>query len=168
MSGSPKSSLLEAAGVSEDGSPPPKEQASLVERVRHFFLRTTGGRIIGGALAAAAIGAALFQFVGVMQADDAQWPRVRVMDPETGHLRWQRVGTGEFPYRNPKTGERSMYPVEYCFENQCGPDGGTPVVLNDYLDKEGPTICPTCGAEVVAHNPRPKGYERAIPADWKD
>jgi len=122
------------------------------------------GLVLFGAIVLFAVG----RMGDVVAENQPQWPRLRVMDAETGDLRWKRVSPGaDFPYINPKTGQRSMYPVEYCFHNQCGPEGGTPVILNSHLGKEGPTQCPRCGEKVVAHNPRPPEYEGVKPDDWK-
>lgn len=130
--------------------------------------RSKAGVSAGLVLCVAVVAFALARVGGVVADDQPQWPRIRVMDKQTGDLRWKRVAPqAEFPYRNPKTGERSMYPVEYCFYNECGPAGGTPVILNDYLGKEGPTTCPRCGEEVHAHNPRPSEYVGVKPDDWK-
>lgn len=80
-----------------------------------------------------------------------------IADPETGDKAYIKVDreTPAPPYKNKKTGKMSMYPAEMCYWNECGERGGTPVVLNEYLDKKGPTKCPVCGHRVVLHNPRP-------------
>jgi hypothetical protein len=57
------------------------------------------------------------------------------------------------PYSHKKTG----YPAERCYWTR---DGGakrdpTYVLLNQYIGKEGPTICPDCGRKVVPRNPMP-------------
>ena len=140
--------------------------ASLSERVRHFFA-TPAGKATLGALVLGALAFGGYRFFGAVGSGGAEWPRIRVMDPETRDLRWQEVKPGErMPYVNPKTGERTMYVVEYCFDNACGPNGGTPVVLNNYLNIDEPTTCPECSAEVRPHNPRPQQYANAQPADW--
>ncbi len=131
------------------------------------FLASTTGRVLLGAFFVLAIGFGVFRMLGAVGGDSVVWPEVRIMDPETGDLRWIKAKPGEFmPFLNPKTGERSMYPAEYCFYNECGPAGGTPVVLNIVRGIEGETDCPRCGEGVVSHNPRPEGYMTAIPSDW--
>ncbi|MFQ5489770.1 MAG: hypothetical protein ACE5GE_03515 [Phycisphaerae bacterium] len=72
-----------------------------------------------------------------------------------------------FPLKNPDTGEETLWPAEMCFWNECGPAGGTPVLLNTYrLRTEGkdpnkakPTECPKCGHITTGHNPRPPAEE---------
>lgn len=80
-----------------------------------------------------------------------------LMDAETGRLATVNVtdGFGPFPMVNPRTGERTLYPTEICYANGCAAKGGTHVILNSYLGKEGPTYCPACGGEVRFHNPGP-------------
>jgi len=108
------------------------------------------------------IGAVVFgvtRLIGGVAGPSESWPRVRIMHAETGQLRWLQTGPSA-------TMPEGYYPIEYCFENQCGPDGGTPVILNSRLGNQDPTTCPKCGARVSPHNPRPEGYESTIPADW--
>ncbi len=80
-----------------------------------------------------------------------------LMDAETGELIAVDVaeGFGPFPAVNPHTGRRTLYPTEVCYADGCAARGGTHVILNQYLGKEGPTYCPRCGAEVRFHNPGP-------------
>jgi hypothetical protein len=69
-----------------------------------------------------------------------------------------RVGRGETqPWKNPKTGERSLYPAELCYWQKDGTVTLEPtyVLLNEYAGKTGDTICPACGRKVVPHNPAP-------------
>jgi len=61
------------------------------------------------------------------------------------------------PVPSPFSKERTGYPAEKCFwtkENNAKlePDF---VLLNEYIGKPGPTLCPVCGRLVVAHNPMP-------------
>ena len=80
-----------------------------------------------------------------------------LMDLETGDLFEVSVDAlaEGYPYTNPKTGEKTLYPTEVCYANECGNIGGTHVILNELLGKKGPTFCPRCGALVRPHNPRP-------------
>lgn len=61
------------------------------------------------------------------------------------------------PWKNPKSGERTLYPAEPCFWTRDGKAKLEPtyVLLNQYVGKPGQTICPDCGHVVVAHNPMP-------------
>lgn len=62
-----------------------------------------------------------------------------------------------YPHENRKTGKKTLYPTEVCWAGECLKKGGTHVILNVWLGKDGPTYCPTCGSLVVAHNPGPIG-----------
>lgn len=79
-------------------------------------------------------------------------------DAETGELVKVPVNEeyGPFPMLNKKTGKKSLYPTEICFANQCEKAGGTYVILNEMMDKEGPTYCPKCGTLVRLRNPGPR------------
>lgn len=117
------------------------------------------GKVLLGLFVLAAIGLFAFQFVDFYEDTRADFPQVRIMNPETGELRWFRTDHN-------KPLPDNFYYVEYCFDNECGPKGGTPVVLNGYLGIDDPTKCPECGSTVVGHNPRPPEYEGVEPADW--
>jgi hypothetical protein len=84
---------------------------------------------------------------------DAATTRI-LMDAETGQLVPFRLDPqfSGFPAVNPKTGRATLYPTEVCRSPTCAARGGTHVILNKYLGKEGPTHCPVCGAEVRFHN----------------
>ncbi len=156
-------SLLDEETAGPTGAQPKKESSG----GRSGFLASPTGRVVLGAFFVLAIGFGVFRILGAVGGDAAEWPEVRIMDPETGDLCWITAKPGEYmPFLNPKTGERSMYPAEYCFNNECGPAGGTPVVLNIVRGIEGETRCPRCGDPVKSHNPRPDEYMTAIPADW--
>lgn len=62
-----------------------------------------------------------------------------------------------WPWKNPKTGDRTLYPAETCFWTKDGQATLEPthVILNEVLGIEGATICPDCGRQVVTHNPMP-------------
>ena len=53
------------------------------------------------------------------------------------------------------SGEKSGYPAELCYWTKDGQpkEDPTPVLLNQYVGKSGPTFCPDCGRLVVNHNP---------------
>jgi hypothetical protein len=80
--------------------------------------------------------------------------RRTLMDAETGELVEIRVDErfSGFPVVNPGTGRSTLYPTETCRSEVCAARGGTPVILNSYLGKEGPTHCPVCRAEARFHN----------------
>ena len=53
------------------------------------------------------------------------------------------------------SGNMSGYPAELCYWTKDGTPKSdpTPVLLNIYLGKSGPTFCPDCGRLVVPRNP---------------
>jgi len=81
-----------------------------------------------------------------------------LMDVETGALVDVVVDEnyGPFPMVNPKTGKKTLYQTEICYARTCLEKGGTHVIMNKLLGKEGPTFCPECGALVRFHNPGPR------------
>ncbi len=81
-----------------------------------------------------------------------------LMDVETGKLYEMPVTAdwGPYPHVNPDTGKKTLYATEVCYANECGKHGGTHVIMNELLGKEGPTYCPKCGALVRFHNPGPR------------
>ena len=85
---------------------------------------------------------------------------VRIVNLETGHGFMIEIGEGfkGWPVKTPDTGKMTGYPAEACYRDQCGQkQGGTWVVLNRTLNKDGETLCPECGNRVVGHNPLPPG-----------
>lgn len=70
-----------------------------------------------------------------------------------------RIGPGDqIPYVNPKTRERTLYPVEACYWNADGTAKLTPtyVFVQAYQDENAEdTVCPDCGRKVTLRNPMP-------------
>lgn len=95
---------------------------------------------------------------GTFEDDIGEANTRTLKDAETGELVKVPVNEdyGPFPMLNKKTGKKSLYPTEICFANQCEKAGGTYVIMNDLLGKEGPTYCPNCGALVKYFNPGPR------------
>jgi len=84
----------------------------------------------------------------------------RVMDSVTGEYIEEFPFTGErlvFPAVNPKTGQRTLFPVELCYWTKDGKAklDPTPVILNQWLGKTGQTTCPDCGRSVSKGNRMP-------------
>jgi hypothetical protein len=77
---------------------------------------------------------------------------------ETGKAFRHKLKAGDIvPIDSPHSGKRTGYPAELCYWTA---DGGTkpdptPVLLNSYAGKSGPTFCPDCGRLVVGLNPPP-------------
>jgi hypothetical protein len=92
--------------------------------------------------------------------DPAVTGRERVaIDAETGRVfERYRIRPGDStPWTHPRTGRATLYPAEACY---WAADGGvklepTYVLVNEYIGREGPTMCPDCGERVVPRNPMP-------------
>lgn len=82
-----------------------------------------------------------------------------LIDSETGKVfeEFKLSMNESIPFKNPDTGERTLYPAEACYWTKEGGAKLTPtwVLLNEAVKKSGPTKCPDCGRTVVAHNPMP-------------
>ncbi|HWL95668.1 MAG TPA: hypothetical protein VNT79_19270 [Phycisphaerae bacterium] len=63
-----------------------------------------------------------------------------------------------FPVPSPHSKKNTGYPAERCFWTRDGKVKATPtyVLLNHFVNKPPPTICPDCGREVFPHNPKPE------------
>lgn len=124
------------------------------------------GREISGKWAAIAAGVAVLVVAGLFwrfgrgleDAGEASRTRVAI-DAESGRVfEDYKIKDGDtLPWKNPATGNRTLYPAEKCFWGQDGSFLAKPtyVLLNEYANKPGPTLCPDCGRVVVAHNPLP-------------
>ncbi len=137
---------IASSGHSSKGSKRPFKETPLAQGLVVLFFLVAVGFGVWGALR------------GLGGTGDV-YPRIRIMNSNTGELAWHRLDQ-----QNTLLPE-GFHLVEYCFEKQCGPDGGTPVVLNTYLHIPEMTYCPKCGSEVYSHNPRPPQYEATKPKD---
>jgi hypothetical protein len=61
------------------------------------------------------------------------------------------------PFPSPHSGKRTGWPAEKCYWTKDGKAKLEPtyVLLNEFIGKSGPTLCPECGREVYRHNPMP-------------
>lgn len=83
-----------------------------------------------------------------------------VADSETGEVdeKFPLPSDGKgYPAVNPKTGKRTLYPVEECYWTKDGKAKLKPtyVILNSWFGKKTPTICPDCGRTVTKSNRMP-------------
>ena len=114
-----------------------------------------------GGLALVLVVVAFFMIARSFSGGDAGAASVsRVMiDGETGEVfESYKIAEGMvYPYENKKTGKKTLYPAEKCHWTKDGKAKIEPtyVLLNEYVGKPGPTICPDCGKPVRAHNPLP-------------
>ncbi|MEM1184719.1 MAG: hypothetical protein AAGI53_06910 [Planctomycetota bacterium] len=86
--------------------------------------------------------------------------RERVLiDVNTGEVfESYRISEGDsVPFKNPDTGENTLWPAEECFWTVEGGASLEPhyVLLDEYKGLPGPTKCPVCGRVVKQHNPLP-------------
>lgn len=113
-----------------------------------------------GAIVAIAVAAVLTISSLRGGSDPAEAARRRVViDSQTGEVtkEFRIVDGASFPYRNPKTGESTLYPAESCYWNADGTAKLEPthVFVKSYAGEPGDTKCPDCGRKVVPHNPMP-------------
>jgi len=73
------------------------------------------------------------------------------------HYPHEREAGESYPFYSPFTKDRTGYPAERCYWTKDGKAKAEPtyVLLNEYINKPGPTICPDCGRLVEPHNPPP-------------
>lgn len=119
--------------------------------------KKTLAAVAAGACTLLAVGMLVYQFTGYDPGADS---RTRTMiDAATGEVFLEyRVSDGtRAPYKHPKTGEHTLYPAESCFWTRDGKAKLEPtyVLVNEYVGKSGPTLCPDCGRKVVPRNPMP-------------
>lgn len=149
-----KSSLLDEI---HDAKPAAKSVATASSSSRRNMTLSIGMVVV-------AVGVLVYVVFSTMQSI-ANDPRraaayTRVMDLETGEYIEKFPFTGErlvFPAKNPKTGRNSLVPVELCYWTKDGKAKmePTPVILNQWLNKSGPTTCPDCGRPVTKGNRMP-------------
>ncbi|HRX87350.1 MAG TPA: hypothetical protein P5572_20175 [Phycisphaerae bacterium] len=117
-------------------------------------------KLLLGGLAIVLLGYVAYKVSGVIGEPEyvAKANSRTLMDIDTGKLYHFELTEdwGPYPHKNPDTGKDTLYPIEWCYNNECGKAGGTPVILNVWRGKPNePTYCPKCGALVRFHNPRP-------------
>lgn len=85
---------------------------------------------------------------------------------ETGKSYHYNISVGDrTPFPSPYSGKNTGYLAELCYWTADGKEKSdpTPVLLNQYVGKSGPTFCPDCGRLVVGHNPGPGPGARVPP-----
>jgi hypothetical protein len=74
------------------------------------------------------------------------------------------------PIQSPYSGKKTAYPAELCYWTADGKvkTDPTPVLLNQWVGKDGPTFCPDCGRLVVGNNPAAMEGKRPPPTrdEW--
>ena len=112
-----------------------------------------------GAMIAIALGLSVWQLMGRSKDPGVDSRRRVAIDAATGEgFEDFAIRDGDTqPWKSPRTGERTGFPAEACFWTREGGAKLEPtwVLLNQHAGKQGPTLCPECGREVVPHNPVP-------------
>jgi len=108
------------------------------------------------ALAIAAVGVAVYVVKRSLFPPVVTEERTRIfIDATTGQGFRHELQMGEsIPVMAP-SGNKTGYPAELCYWTKEGTPKSdpTPVLLNVYIGKPGPTFCPDCGRLVVGNNP---------------
>jgi hypothetical protein len=129
-----------------------------MDKLRQFF-NTNGGKITAVALVLLALVIAFYSFrsnLGMSSASAISRDRMFI-DATTGKPFEHVISVGEtLPVKAP-SGDHSGWPAELCYWTKDGKpkQDPTPVLLNQYVKKPGPTFCPDCGRMVRPHNPAP-------------
>jgi hypothetical protein len=138
-----------------------------VEAVREF-LNSGKGRLVGWGgvtLAAIALLFSLRGYFGDSPAAAASKDRLFICS-QTGKTFQYDLKVGDvMPVPSPHSGSNTGYRAELCYWTADGQvkENPTPVLLNEFSGKSGPTYCPECGRLVRAHNPRPEPGDHAPP-----
>jgi hypothetical protein len=142
-----------------------------MDRLREF-LRSTGGKVAAIALVLLAVLLAYYSVRSNFGNDLAAISADRMfVDAKTGQPFEHTISIGEhFPVKAP-SGGNTGYPAEKCYWAKDGSvkKNPTPVLLNSWIGKSGPTFCPECGRLVVGHNPYPEPGAKPPPneAEYK-
>ena len=115
---------------------------------------------LGGAAAICVVALAIAAYAAFSRKDEAAEAaskRVFICSETMKTFEYTLKEGDSFPVKSPHSGKETGWPTERCYWTR---DGGvkrqpTYVLLNKYLGKEGPTICPDCGRKVVPRNPMP-------------
>ncbi|MGE3107940.1 MAG: hypothetical protein AB7G11_10610 [Phycisphaerales bacterium] len=103
--------------------------------------------------------AALIVFRSIGGTDIVAGTKKRsAIDSATSKMYEIRIIEGDrFPWINPETGERTLYPVEACYWTRDNRATLKPtyVFVKAYAGINEKTVCPDCGREVRQHNPMP-------------
>lgn len=124
------------------------------------FLESTSGKWLAIVMVAAVIVVAAWitwNYTGPSAAADISG-RMTYVCAETNKPFEFKIQPGmTLPVMSPHSGKATGYPAELCYWTKDGKpvERPTPVLMNDYVKKPGPTFCPECGRLVRFRNPRP-------------
>lgn len=144
-----------------------------MEFLKRFF-DTGAGKIVAGLILVFACAAIYWEIRNTINppAMAALQERIFICS-ETGKSFTHVLQVGDrIPLLSPFSGKNTGYPAELCYWNKDGTyrtDNPTPVLLNSWIGKSGPTFCPDCGRLVVARNPMPGPNVRPPPTreEWE-
>ncbi len=122
------------------------------------FLRTRAGTVclVIFALASASYGALILKHMfGASEAVSLASDRIFICADTLKSFHVSISTNTPIPAYSPYSGKYTGYPAELCYWDK---DGGilktpTPVLMNSWMGRSGPTFCPYCGRLVVGHNP---------------
>jgi hypothetical protein len=122
------------------------------------FLKGPGGKVIAAIVIAVGLFVIYINARGLFgESEIASASRDRIfIDAESGKTFEHRLQAGDtYPIESPFTHKKTGYPAELCYWTKDGKHkhDPTPVLLNQYAGKKGPTFCPDCGRLVVPMNP---------------
>lgn len=120
------------------------------------FLNSPKGRVASGAFAIVAFVLLAYFVWQRLGNSNAEISNQRMfVDSTTGLAFGHELVLGEsIPVKAPSGGQTG-YPSEACYWTKDGAVKIDPtyVILNEYLEKSGPTFCPDCDRLVVGRNP---------------
>ena len=140
----------------------------------NLFLESSAGKVTAVVLILAVCAGLYKEFRSVTTPQTVMDERTRwFVDAQTGKAFLHEMVIGEaIPIYSPYSGKNTGYPAELCYWNKDGTfraDNPTPVLMNEYVGKSGPTFCPVCGRLVVFHNPYPRPNSSPPPTqqEWE-
>lgn len=132
------------------------------------FLNGPAGKGIAIGVVVIGLGAAIFSLKTSTDTPDVAAANERYfVDAKTGKSFKVDLKTGmNIPLKAP-SGGATGYPAELCYWTADGKPkrDPTPVLLNTWLGKPGPTFCPECKRLVVGHNPQPGAGVKVPPME---
>lgn len=136
------------------------------------LLEKPGGRIVAIMLSLVVIAAAAYVVKNSFVSSTVTDERTRIfVDATTGRGFRHELVLGESIPVDAPSGGKTGYPAEMCYWTKDGTPKSdpTPVLLNIYIGKPGPTFCPDCGRLVVARNPMAQPGMRPPPTreEWE-
>jgi hypothetical protein len=130
-------------------------------------LATTGGKVTAGVVVVVVFASLYVEIRNTVNPPAAAaMYEVSFICSQTGQVFKHAPQKGEsIPVYSPFSGANTGYPAEFCYWTADGQikSTPTPVLLNSWIGKSGPTFCPDCGRLVVSHNPFPSPGDKPPP-----